>query len=228
MLMKAAESLPSPNWMDRPLEQEEAVVLLQPGESTVMDVFLPHRPISRERAQHLSQATFEQQKQECKAFWQSKLEKASRIELPEKRITEMIQAGLLHLDLITYGREPDGALAATIGDYPPIGSESAPIIQFMDSMGWHDTARRSLNYFLEKQHDDGFMQNFNNFMLETGAVLWCIGEHYRYTHDDVWIKEIAPKVRKSCEFLRQWRQRNRREELRGKGYGMIEGKDSRS
>ncbi len=33
-----------------PLEQEEAVVLLQPGESTVMDVFLPHRPIPRERA----------------------------------------------------------------------------------------------------------------------------------------------------------------------------------
>ncbi len=207
-----------------PLEQEEAVVLLQPGDSTVMDVFLPHRPISRERAQHLSQSTFEQQKQECKAFWQSKLEKASYIELPEKRITEMIQAGLLHLDLITYGQEPNGALAATIGDYPPIGSESAPIIQFMDSMGWHDTARRSINYFLEKQHDDGFMQNFNNFMLETGAVLWCIGEHYRYTHDDVWIKEIAPKVRKSCEFLRQWRQRNRRQELRGKGYGMLEGK----
>ena len=207
-----------------PLEQEEAVVLLQPGESTVMDVFLPHRPIPRGRAQELSKMTFERQKQECNTFWRSKLEKASRIELPEKRITEMIQAGLLHLDLITYGREPDGALAATIGDYPPIGSESAPIIQFMDSMGWHDTAKRSLNFFLEKQHDDGFIQNFNNFMLETGAALWCIGEHYRYTHDDAWIREIAPKVRKSCEFLCQWRQRNQREELRGKGYGMLEGK----
>ena len=76
-----------------PLQQEEAVILLQPGESTVMDVFLPHRPISRERAQQLSHATFEQQKQECKAFWQSKLKDTSRIELPEKRITEMIQAG---------------------------------------------------------------------------------------------------------------------------------------
>ena len=95
------------------------MVLLQPGESTVMDVFLPHRPISRDRAQKLSKLTFEQQKQECKTFWRSRLEKASRIELPEKRITEMIEAGLLHLDLITYGCEPDGALAATIGDYPP-------------------------------------------------------------------------------------------------------------
>ncbi|HEX4427539.1 MAG TPA: hypothetical protein VH079_19210, partial [Terriglobales bacterium] len=207
-----------------PLVQEEAVVLLQPGESTVMDVFLPHRPIPRERAERLSRQTFEQQKDDCKTFWQSKLKKASTIELPEKRITEMIQAGLLHLDLITYGSEPEGALAATIGDYPPIGSESSPIIQFMDSMGWHDVARRSLEYFLEKQHDDGFMQNFNNYMLETGAVLWSIGEHYRYTRDDVWAKEIAPKVIRSCEFLQAWRQRNQREDLRGKGYGMLEGK----
>jgi len=207
-----------------PLQQEEAVILLQPGESTVLDVVLPHRPIPRERAQQLSKATFEQQKDECKAFWQSKLKKASTIELPEKRITQMIQAGLLHLDLITYGREPEGALAATIGDYPPIGSESSPIIQFMDSMGWHDVARRSLEYFLEKQHADGFMQNFNNYMLETGAVLWTIGEHYRYTHDDAWVNRIAPKVIKSCEFLQAWRQRNQREDLRGKGQGMLEGK----
>lgn len=207
-----------------PLEQEECVVLLQPGESTVMDVFLPHRPISRDRAQKLSKLTFDQQKQECEKFWRSRLEKASHIELPEKRITEMIEAGLLHLDLITYGCEPDGALAATIGDYPPIGSETSPIVQFMDSMGWHDTSRRALNFFLEKQHDNGFMQNFNNFMLETGAALWSIGEHYRYTHDDAWIREIAPKVRTSCEFLCQWRKRNQRDELRGKGYGLLEGK----
>jgi hypothetical protein len=209
----------------KPLEQEEVVILLQPGETTVLDVFLPHRPISLERAQELSKASFQQRHGECRTFWNSRLQQgASRIETPESRINQMIQAGLLHLDLVTYGREPDGSLAATIGDYPPIGSETAPIVQFMDSMGWHDTAKRSLNFFLEKQHDDGFIQNFNNFQLETGAALWSIGDHYRYTHDDAWIREIAPKVRKSCEFLLRGRKRNQREDLRGKGYGMLEGK----
>ncbi len=209
----------------KPLEQEEVVILLQPGETTVLDVFLPHRPISLERARELTKALFQQRHDECKAFWNSRLQQgAARIETPEPRINQMIQAGLLHLDLVTYGRQPDGALAATIGDYPPIGSETAPIVQFMDSMGWHDIAQRSLNFFLEKQHDDGFIQNFNNFQLETGAALWSIGDHYRYTHDDVWIREIAPKVRKSCEFLLRGRKRNQREDLRGKGYGMLEGK----
>jgi hypothetical protein len=209
---------------DEPLQQEEVVILLQPGETATLDMFLPHRPVSRERAQELSKSDFLQRYQECKAFWKSKLERAAQIATPEKRINEMIQAGLLHLDLITYGKEPDGPLAATIGDYPPIGSESSPIIQFFDSMGWHDTARRALEYFLEKQHDDGFMQNFNHYMLETGAVLWSVGEHHRYTRDDAWVKRIAPKIIRSCEFLRQWRERNQRDDLRGKGYGMLEGK----
>ncbi len=84
---------------------------------------------------------------ECKAFWQEKLKKAAQIHVPEKRIEEMIQAGLLHLDLITYGNEPDGTLVPAIGVYTAIGTESAPIIQFYNSMGWHDVAKRSLTYF---------------------------------------------------------------------------------
>lgn len=136
----------------------------------------------------------------------------------------MIQAGLLHLDLVAYGLEQKGTLTSTIGVYSAIGSESSPIIQFFDSMGWHDVARRALQYFLDKQHEDGFMQNFGGYMLETGAVLWSLGEHYRYTRDEVWVRQVAPKVLKSCEYLLKWRQRNQREELRGKGYSLLEGK----
>ena len=67
------------------------------------------------------------------------------------------------------------------------------------------------------------MQNAPGYMAETGAVLADLGEHYRYTRDDEWVKQITPKLIKSCEFLGQWRQRNMREDLRGKGYGLIEG-----
>jgi hypothetical protein len=91
-------------------------------------------------------------------------------------------------------------------------------------MGWHDAARRALAFFLDKQHDDGLMQNFGGYMLETGAVLWTIGEHYRYTRDDAWVRAIEPRLLKSGAYLERWRERNRREELRGRGYGMLEGK----
>jgi hypothetical protein len=208
----------------KPLSEEQAAVELLPGQSAVLEVRLFHRPVSRERALKLREASFDQRHAECRAFWQRKLDSAARISLPEKRIDEMLRAGLLHLDLITYGLEPDSALTATIGVYSAIGSESSPIIQFMDAMGWHDTARRALEYFLDKQHADGFIQNFNGYMLETGAALWSMGEHYRYTRDDDWVRRIEPGLVKACEYQHAWRARNLHEDLRGKGYGMLDGK----
>lgn len=208
----------------KPLPQEEIAYLLKPGQSIDIKFYIPHRGISKERALEMRKIDFDDKLEDCKAFWKGKLESASNIVLPEKRIEDMIKAGLLHLDLITYGLEPNGALVPAVGVYTAIGSESSPIIQFMDSMGWHDIARRALMYFIEKQHEDGFMQNFDGYMLETGCVLWSIGEHYRYTQDKEFIKEIYPKIVKACKFLLNWRNRNKREDLRGKGYGLLDGK----
>jgi len=208
----------------KPLSQEETAILVHPGESVVFEFFLPHRPINRERAEHLSEQSFEKRLEECRAFWNRKLESASCIRLPEKRLDEMVRAGLLHLDLVAYGLEPEGTIVPTIGAYTAIGSESSPIIQFIDSVGWSDVARRSLMFFLDKQHENGFIQNFGGYMLETGAALWCIGEHYRYTRDDGWIAQIKDRLVKAFEYIAAWIGRNIREELRGKGYGMLEGK----
>jgi hypothetical protein len=208
----------------KPLQNEEIAVLLKPNEKAVFEFFIPHNPISKERAIKLAAQSFDQKFVECKNFWKSKLAKAAQIKLPEKRIEEMIRAGLLHLDLITYGQDPEGTLAPSVGVYSPIGTESSPIMQFYNSMGLHDNARRSLMYFLDKQHDDGMIQNFGGYMVETGAALWSMGEYYRYTRDTLWVREIEPKLLKSCEFLLQWRERNKMEKLKGKGYGMIDGK----
>ena len=186
--------------MEIHLHDEENAVLLKPGEKAVFEFRLPHSPVSAARAKILAGQSFTDKFEECKSFWQGKLSQAARIRLPEKRIEEMIQAGLLHLDLITYGIESDGILAPSVGIYLPIGTESSPIIQFYNSMGLQETARRSLMYFLDKQQDDGMIQNFGGYMGETGSVLWSIGEYYRYTHDTAWVRQIEPKLLKSCEY----------------------------
>ncbi|BBH20623.1 hypothetical protein Back11_19680 [Paenibacillus baekrokdamisoli] len=206
------------------LRREETAILLKPGETAVIDMFLPHRPISAERADKLRQQSFEERLEESMRFWRGKLSQAASFKLPERRIEEMLRAGLLHLDVVTFGEEPAGTLVPAIGVYTAIGSESSPIIQFMDSMGWSKTAERSLQFFLDKQHDNGFIQNFGGYMLETGAALWSMGEHYRYTRNEDWVRQVKPQLLKAYEFLMAWRERNEREELRGKGYGMLEGK----
>lgn len=208
----------------KPLPNEEVALLLQPGEKAVVAFYMPHSPVSRERAAALATVSYDQKFQEAKSFWLAKLESAAQIEVPEKRINEMLKAGLLHLDLITYGNEPYGTLAPNIGVYSPIGTESSPIIQYYMSTGKLDLARRSLNYFLDKQHDDGFIQNFGGYMVETGAALWTMGEYFRYTRDIEWAKSVKEKLIKSCNYLIDWRNKNKRPELRGRGYGMIDGK----
>lgn len=178
----------------QPALHEELSPLLAPAERKVFDIRIPHRPISIERARALRGRPYEAAEAECRQFWNDHLAAAAEVHLPEQRITDMVAAGLLHLDLVTYGNEPQGTLAPTIGIYAPIGSESSPIIQFYDSVGCADLARRSLQYFIDKQHDDGFMQNFGGYMLETEAALWTLGEHYRYTRDLNWVKEIEPAL----------------------------------
>ena len=208
----------------QPLASSEVSQLLQPGESLVLEFFIPHRPLSRERAAAVAAQSFDTRLNECREYWRKELSTAASVHVPEPRIDAMVRAGLLHLDLVAYGRNPDGPLLPAIGVYTAIGSESSPIIQFMDSMGWHETAARSIDYFLAKQHDDGFMQNFNNYMLETGAVLWTMGEHYRYTQDDAWLRRVQPNVKRACDYLHAWRARNLQPELKNDGYGMLDGK----
>lgn len=207
-----------------PLPAEENSLLLFPGQTAVFEFLVPHRPVTRDRAQALAVESFDARLRECRDFWRSKLASAAQVRLPELRIQEMLRAGLLHLDLITYGREPKDPLLPAIGIYTAIGSESAPIIQFMDSMGWHETAARAIDFFLSKQRENGFIQNFNGYMLETGAVLWTMGEHHRYTRDESWLKRVHPNITRAWRFLRDWRRRNLQPELARNGYGMLDGK----
>ena len=208
----------------QPLPAEELSLLLKPGEQATVQMYLPHRPIPRERALELAKTSFDDRQLQCRDFWRKKLATGTQVHLPDRRIDEMMHAGLLHLDLVLYGLEPSGTLAPMTGVYNPIGTESAPIIQFLDSMGWHDVARRSLMYFLDKQLASGYMVNYGDYMLETAGAVYTMGEHYRYTRDDEWVKQIEPKLLKAADFIVRWRGRNLRPELRSKSYGLMAGK----
>lgn len=208
-----------------PLTNQEVAVLVQPGDSVVFDVYLFHKPVSKERIVAFEKAaSFATRYADAKQFWSGKLKGTPRVQLPEKRLQEMMYAGLLHMDLISYGKKAEGVLAATIGVYPPIGTESSPIIQYYLSMGWTEEAKRSIQYFLDKQHENGMMQNFGHYMVETGGALWTLGEYFRYTKDRKWAADNKEKILRSVNYLLNWRNENKADSLGNRGYGMIKGK----
>ncbi len=204
--------------------QEEMAVMVQPGKSVTLDILIPHQPVDEKRAAKLARQDFDAHISACRKFWKDKLAAGASISVPETAVDERIKAGLLHCDIVTLGKEPAGPALATIGCYAPIGSESSPIIQFFDSMGWHKLAQRSLDFFLARQREDGFIQNFGGYQLETGPALWSMGEHFRYTHDTAWVKSHQAKMIKACDFLLAWRERNKKPEFKGRGYGLLDGK----
>jgi hypothetical protein len=208
-----------------PLAEEETAVLVPPGQKAVFDLIIPHSPVSEKRAEKLAGINFEEHLDACRKFWRKKLASGGKISVPEKHIDNSVGAGLLHCDIAAPGLEPDGPALATIGWYAPIGTESAPIIQFFDSMGWHKLAERCIQFFFERQRPDGFIQNFNNYQSETGPLLWTVGEHFRYTLDRGWLRRVLPNIKKAAGYLLEWRGRNKKEEFRERGlYGMVDGK----
>lgn len=209
----------------KPMPDNEMALLIQPGNSVVYELLIPHSPLSPDRADALMKIKYEEHLDACRTFWKNKLDSAAKILIPEKTIDESVKAGLLHCDLVTLGLEPAGPALATIGWYSPIGTESAPIIQFYDSMGWHKLAERCIQFFFERQKENGFIQNFARYESETGPLLWTAGEHFRYTRDVEWLKRVMPNIKKAVHYLLEWRDKNKKEEYREKGYyGMVNGK----
>lgn len=209
----------------RPMTDEEMAVLVNPGEKVVFEILIPHHPLTKKRADKLARLDYQAHLDACREFWLAKLEKAAKISVPENAIDERIRAGLLHLELMTTGMAAAGPLLPTIGWYAPIGTESAPIIQYFDSVGLGEMAGRCVDFFLERQRGDGFIQNFNNYQSETGPLLWTAAEHFRYTGDLEWLKKAAPRLKKACDYLLDWRERNKKKEYRKLGfYGLIDGK----
>ena len=209
----------------KPIPQREMAVLLAPGEKAVFDIFIPHSPLPLARGDNLARIDFDRHLEAARIYWLKKLETAAIFNLPEQKINEAVKAGLLHCDIVALGQEPDGPVAPHIGWYSPIGTESAPIIQYFDSVGWHKLAERSIQFFFERQQENGFIQNFGGYESETGPVLWVAGEHFRYTGDKKWLIKVMPHIKKAVEYILQWREKNKTEECRKKGfYGMVDGK----
>ena len=96
------------------MPQDEIAILLEPGESVTFEFFFPHSPIPQARARELAKRDFQDCLNQCRNFWNNKLQAAGKFILPEKRIDQMTSAGLLHLDMVTYGQAPSGALNASV------------------------------------------------------------------------------------------------------------------
>jgi hypothetical protein len=98
--------------------------------------------------------------------------------------------------------------------YGPLESESNAIIRGMDMNGQSDFARRSLEFFLKRAGQEGFITT-GYTLVGTGEVLWTLAEHYDRTRDRQWLKKVAPEVVRVCQWVIRQREKTKKLDAQG-------------
>ncbi|HOZ47887.1 MAG TPA: NPCBM/NEW2 domain-containing protein [Candidatus Hydrogenedentes bacterium] len=149
------------------------------------------------------------------AYWNRVMDEAMPIDVPDHLCDTLIPASQMHCMLAA--RNENGVrIAPWIGSwhYGPLESEAHSIIRGMMAMGHLDFARRSLEYFIERYSDDGFLTT-GYTVMGTGWHLWTLGEYYDWTRDAEWLRAQAPKVEKVCRWIMRERRKTMHTDARG-------------
>lgn len=200
----------------------ETAVLVGAKKKCVYHWILFHTPVAESEAKLYDPSDFEKILKREKAFYRKRLDGIAQISVPEKRMNELWKASYLQMSQNCFGAEGEEVLAPAVGVYCAIASESENVVSALLSYGDFDYAKRCASYFFKKQRADGFIQNMKNYMPETGGALYLAGGVWRHTRDFIWLKSISEGVRKACEYLFAWIDRNSVDDGKN-GYGMIDG-----
>ncbi|MCX8066023.1 MAG: NPCBM/NEW2 domain-containing protein [Candidatus Hydrogenedentes bacterium] len=135
-------------------------------------------------------------------YWNRLFENSTEIDIPEPLLNNLIKASQVHC-LIAARSEDNGKLIApwiASMAYGPLESEAHSIIYGMDLMGWNEFSRKSLEFFISKYNDAGYLTT-GYTLMGTGWHLWTLAEHYRLTKDKEWLEKYADKISKVCEWI---------------------------
>ena len=168
---------------------------------------------------------FDQAFEQVRGYWSNRVSDGAQIITPEPMINDFYKAHVSHL-LLNTDREvgTSDRYVARVGtfSYGAFSNESCMMVSDLDRRGYHKRAEQALETWLHYQgsvalpgtylssegefygaggyEDGGYNQHH-------GFVLWCLGEHYWYTRDTNWLKRVAPKIIKGCEWIINERRR---------------------
>lgn len=148
----------------------------------------------------VSAEEFRAKRDEVAAHWRERIKQAERFEVPDKRVNEAYRAWLvysmLNADTVNGYVEPhDGA-----GFYEENFGYSVTLhTMALDMYGLHDYAERILDALLHFQQPDGlYLQACG--LPDHGGFMLALSRHYEMTKDAEWLKRIAPRLLKACEW----------------------------
>lgn len=174
--------------------------------------------LDNEELARLKTMSFEDQVPKVMRYWRERLAKGMQIEVPDEALNNFYKANLWH-NVITTDRDPQTGLynqgVATLR-YRVFANETVMIARSMDMRGEHTEAERFLEPMLHYQGHEALKGRFSTkdavfhgagdythgeYAMNHGFTLWGVADHYLLTGDRAYLKRVAPKLVKGCDFL---------------------------
>jgi hypothetical protein len=191
-----------------------------PRESKTVIVKIPYVVLTGKSEQAaLAALDFDKEQREIAGYWRRRLDESARLITPEPMLNEFYRAHAGHL-LINCEGDPDsaGRRFARVGSfaYGAYGNESCMMVVDLDRRGYYKEAQECLDAWLHYQGTAALPGDFSTQKgvlygaggLEAGGynqhhgwILWMLGEHYRFTRDDAWLRGAAPGILTGADWI---------------------------
>ena len=193
---------------------------LAPGESKTVIVKIPYVVLTEKSEQAaLAGMDFEKERREVAGYWHRRLDESARLITPEPMLNEFYRAHAGHL-LINCEGDPGsaGRRFARVGSfaYGAFGNESCMMVVDLDRRGYHREAQACLDAWLHYQGTAALPGDFSTktgvlygaggleeggYNQHHGWILWMLGEHYRFTRDEAWLRGAAPGMVAGADWI---------------------------
>lgn len=130
--------------------------------------------------------------------WGQRLARGMRVELPEERLQEAVDANRAFLLLL---HNPGTITAGPLTYHRFWFRDAAYQIAALDRWGWHDQAADVLRSYPRRQRRDGYFYSQWREWDANGAAIWTVAEHHRLTGDRELLAELGPSVAAGTDWI---------------------------
>ena len=192
---------------------------LAPHGTKTVFIKMPYLPlIEPAEVKALEALDFDRERKATGDYWRAQLDRSSRLITPEPILNNFYRAVPGHL-LINSEFDPGSDLRfARVGsfNYGNYGNESCMMVLDLDRRGYHKEAEECLDAWLHYQGTVGLPGDFDSkegvlygtagyesggYNQHHGWILWTLAEHYRFTHDDAWLRRASPGILAAADWI---------------------------
>jgi len=192
---------------------------LAPSEWQTLTLKIPYLVLTQQLEYGaLGDLNFEKERQAVADYWRRRLNESAKLITPEPMLNEFYRSHAMHL-LVNCEREPEiDRRFARVGSfhYAAFGNESCMMVVDLDRRGYHKEAQDCLDAWLHYQGTVELPGSFESkegvlygaggyehggYNQHHGWILWMLGEHYRFTRDEAWLRGAAPGVVKGADWI---------------------------